>query len=269
MSDEVNALIEENRSLRREVRLAGERLEAIERSRWWRLHPRFLLTRESRDETDEPDASAAIRDLEPGDEDVATCFAEEVVSRGTFTGDFFTHNIPNLEPLVDPLAEKATSILEIGSYEGLSTCFFLWRLPDATVTCIDHFAGSLEGDSTGAGLEERFDSNVELVGASRVCKLVGDSRRLLLDLVEDERLPFDLIYVDGSHVALDVIVDAAFSWRLLAMGGTMVFDDYAWNDLGDDPILRPGPAIDAVLRILEGKYDLLDKGAQLALRKIA
>lgn len=268
MSDEIDALIEENRRLRRDVRLLGERLDAIERSRWWRLHPRFLLERESRGEAHRPDVPPVIPDqAPPHDETVATRFAEQVVARGAFSGDFFTHHIPSLDPLVDPLAGKAASILEIGSYEGLSTCFFLWRLPDASLTCIDHFAGTLEGDSSGAGLEERFDRNVELVDAARVRKLVGDSRRLLLDLVEDQRPLFDLIYVDGSHFALDVIVDAAFSWRLLAKGGTMNFDDYAWNNLGDDPVLRPGPAIDAVLEILEGKYELLDKGAQLALRK--
>jgi predicted O-methyltransferase YrrM len=90
---------------------------------------------------------------------------------------------------------------------------------------------------------------------------------VLLDLI-DEGPEFDLIYVDGSHLGLDVLVDAALSWRLLRPGGTMVFDDYLWNDRGDDPLLRPGPAIDAVLGLLEGKVALLAKGSQVPVRKL-
>jgi len=128
---------------------------------------------------------------------------------------------------------------------------------------LEHAAGEI-----GDGLEERFDENVALVDATRSRKLVGDSRRLLLDL-EDERVQFDLIYVDGSHAALDVVVDAALAWRLLRTGGTLLFDDYEWNDVGEDRLLRPKPAVDALLTIVAGKYELLFRGAQLALRKTA
>ena len=38
---------------------------------------------------------------------------------------------------------------------------------------------------------------------------------------------FDLIYVDGSHIFEDVFVDAFYSWRLLADGGVVAFDDCA------------------------------------------
>ena len=53
------------------------------------------------------------------------------------------------------------------------------------------------------------------VDASRVRKLVGDSKHVLADL-HDEGARFDFVYVDGSHLALDVLVDAALSWHLLA-----------------------------------------------------
>lgn len=267
MADEIKALLNENRSLRREVRLLRQRLEAFERSRWWRLHPRRLLVSGGAD-TSEPQVPRV--EPSPGRADaVSKRFREEIVSRGTFTRDWFSHELPDLDPLALRLAESESSILEIGSFEGLSTCYFLWRLPGAHVTCVDTFLGSLGCvDPSSAELEATFDHNVALVDASRVRKIVGDSRRVLLDLV-DEGAEFDLVYVDGSHYALDVVVDAALSWRLLADGGTMVFDDYGWNNEGDDPLLRPGLAIDAMLGLVAGKYELLHQGAQLALRKTA
>jgi predicted O-methyltransferase YrrM len=268
VTDETQALLKENRRLRRDVRLLRERVDAFERSRWWRLHPRMLV-RLARGDTprddlaNEPGSAAPA----PADHEVAQRFREEVVARGSFRDDVFTHEISHLDVLLEPLTGRASSILEIGSYEGMSCCFFLWRLREARITCIDTFAETV-GDERSSEIEARFDANVALVDAVRVRKLVDDSRRVLVDLLDETSL-YDLVYVDGSHYGLDVLVDGALSWRLLPIGGTLVFDDYAWNDNGDDALLRPGPAIDAVLGLVEGKYELLFKGAQLAIRKSA
>jgi predicted O-methyltransferase YrrM len=96
--------------------------------------------------------------------------------------------------------------------------------------------------------------------------VVGDSKRVLLDFVE-EGAEFELVYVDGSHAGLDVMVDAALSWQVLTPGGFVVFDDYTWAVLGADPLLRPGPAIDAFLRLVDGKHEVVLRGSQLGLRK--
>ena len=197
-------------------------------------------------------------------------FRDEVVSRGTFTTSWFLGHVRRWEPIFRRLEGRAASLLEIGSFEGMSACFLLWRLPDATITCVDTFAGSLEhrfmyGDVSQ--LESTFDANVALVDATRVRKLVGDSRRVVLDLAAEDAY-FDLVYVDGSHLGLDVIVDASLSWHLLAPGGTIVFDDYEWAEIGSDPFLRPGPAVDAFLTLIEGKYEPVFDGYQLAVRKL-
>ena len=157
-----------------------------------------------------------------------------------------------------------------GPYEGMSACFLLWRLADATITCVDTFAGGIEDRGTEAvsGLEERFDANVALVDASRVRKLVGESRRVLPDLIAGDEA-FDLVYVDGSHLGLDVLVDASLSWQVLEPGGALVFDDYNWAPLGDDALLRPGPAIDAFLEVVSGNYEPLFADRQVAIRKLA
>ena len=198
----------------------------------------------------------------------STRFRADVVERGDFTQDWFTTHIQSLETVLRPLEGRAARMLEIGSFEGLSTCYFLWRVSDLELTCVDTFEGST-GLPSGerAGLEAAFDRNVALVDASRVRKLRGDSRRVLVELA-DEQARFDLVYVDGSHRGLDVLVDAALSWPLLEVGGVVVFDDYRWALLGDDPLLRPGPAIDAFVGLVSVHAEVVFHDRQVALRKL-
>jgi len=194
-------------------------------------------------------------------------FQREVVARGSFTQDWVTTRFAPWAPILNELEEREEArILEIGSFEGLSACFFLWRLPRARITCVDPFIGIPEGAGTSAaaGLEAAFDANVALVDAARVRKLVGDSKQRLPELLGDH---FDLVYVDGSHLGLDVLVDAALSWNLLAPRGVIVFDDYRWSYLGDDPLLRPGRAIDAFREVVAGKHEVLFADDQIALRR--
>jgi predicted O-methyltransferase YrrM len=196
-------------------------------------------------------------------------FDAEVVQRGAFTVKWFMPNIRKWEPLLRELDGKPSSILEIGSFEGLSACYFLWRLPLAHVTCIDTFEGSPEDFAYGhsvPNLEEVFDRNVALVDAVRVKKLTGTSGRRLVELAE-EGSRFELVYVDGSHHGLDVLVDASLSWRLLRPGGVLIFDDYEWAMLGDDSLLRPGPAIDAFLDLVRDHTRVLLRKGQVIVRR--
>lgn len=79
---------------------------------------------------------------------------------------------------------------------------------------------------------------------------------------------YDFIYVDGSHLAPDVLTDAVLSWRLLKPGSIMIFDDFLWDGL-PRPEQRPGTAIRGFLRCHAGWFDLLGIGRQIALRKRA
>jgi predicted O-methyltransferase YrrM len=265
----------ENRRLQREVRQLRARVAALEESRWWKLHPRFLArrlmgvagVRSTRQRSAAP-VEAVAADA-PSVDPLVTRFREEFNGRGSFAEDWFSGKYTAWEPIINELEGRTSELLEIGSFEGLSACYLLWRLPEAKLTCIDTFAGSPEHAAYGvsvAGLEERFDRNVALFDAGRVDKHVGESGRVLPELVADGRR-FDLVYVDGSHHALDVLVDASLSWRLLAPGGVLIFDDYTWTTLGDDPLLRPGVAIDAFLSLVREHAELLFRQRQVAVRK--
>jgi predicted O-methyltransferase YrrM len=186
-------------------------------------------------------------------------FVADVISKGEFDHDWFTVHIPAWNRLLETLEGRAVRVLELGSFEGLSACYLLWRLPDAQVTCVDTFDWFDIDD-----LEGRFERNVALVDASRVRRLTGHTRNVLLRLV-DEDAAFDFVYVDASHLALDVLVDAALAWKLLRPGGLIVFDDYGLDY--DDPMLSPTRAIEAFHTVVASEATRVDAGGQYALRK--
>jgi hypothetical protein len=270
VTGELDLTASENQRLRSEVKELRARVAAFESSRWWRAHPRFVLAhlraRETAagEEISQPEPRPA-----PGPaDDLAARFEDEVVARGTFSEDWFTVHIPAWEAALSELEDRPPSVLELGSFEGLSACFLLWRLPQASLTCVDTFEGipAYAAYGIASRLEGTFDRNIALVDASRVRKLVGKSHHVLPKLV-DEGAQFDLVYVDASHRALDVAVDAALSWDLLAVGGIAIFDDYGPVPPEEDPLQHPTPAIDAFLGLVSGRYDVIDDGRQLIVRK--
>jgi predicted O-methyltransferase YrrM len=111
-----------------------------------------------------------------------------------------------------------------------------------------------------------FDANIAAIGATgRVRKLRGPSAHWLRRLEPES---FDFIYVDGAHEAPHVLNDAVLAWPLLKLGGLMCFDDYGWAP--ELPALeRPAPAIDALLAIYAGMLEVVDRGYQLTVRRIA
>lgn len=165
----------------------------------------------------------------------------------------------------DPL-----DILEIGSWEGRSTLFLATYFPHAQITAVDTWAGNAEYEYTTTGnlsdLEARFDHNLS-PAVGRVTKHKGLSSFVLPQLVSDGRR-FDLIYVDGSHFADDVLSDALAAWRMLPEGGVVIFDDFLWNGY---PRRRANPvwAIGQFLKYHAGEYRILGAYYQIIVQKTA
>jgi predicted O-methyltransferase YrrM len=159
--------------------------------------------------------------------------------------------IPQLNP---------AKILEIGSYEGASACYLIEKLgnqKDLEIYCVDTWSGGQEHQAMGvnmAEVEARFLHNTDqaINAVSGHVDLVvhkNASDQVLAGLLANGRHGyFDLIYVDGSHQAPDVLCDAILGFRLLRNHGVMVFDDYLWSEhipQKTDPISCPKAAIDA------------------------
>jgi predicted O-methyltransferase YrrM len=189
-----------------------------------------------------------------------------------FTTDWF-HWAPEVWAHLRSLMHARQRFLEIGSFEGRSAVWTIENMMEdgGCLYAVDTWEGGEEHKDGGfdvAGSSALFDQNVALVRAKfpdrYVEKLKGESRVVLSRLV-GEKL-FDFVYIDGSHIACDVLTDACLAWGLLRPGGIMVFDDYTWG-ASRDVLHRPKIAVDAFVNIFAEELQLLHVGYQLAVRK--
>jgi predicted O-methyltransferase YrrM len=180
-----------------------------------------------------------------------------------FTSDWVGRNVVHWEKALASMKGKADlRALEVGSYEGRSAVWFLENIlthPRSSITCVDIFGIPV--------VEARFDRNTSAAKFSnKIVKFKGRSDEALKQF---KPASFDFIYIDGSHVAKDVLVDAVLAWELLKPGGVIIFDDYEWN--GRDARLgrhrRPMLAIDAFLEVYNPYAERLHKEYQVILRK--
>lgn len=174
-----------------------------------------------------------------------------------FTEDWFTHNIPNFEKCMLEVGAQRKHFLEIGAYEGRSTCWLLKQLEDrGTVYSIDPFIGMEE-------VEERFKNNTrQAVGGTSVisCSVKDKSYSALAKMIS-MRMEFDFIYIDGDHDPATTLADACMAWGMLRQGGVMLFDDYEY------PHEPTKVGIQGFMQGFVGKYDLVLQNYQLAVKK--
>ena len=181
---------------------------------------------------------------------------------------------------------QLATVLEVGSYEGASACYLVERIASQTpltLHCIDTWDGGTEHQPDGSApadmkrVEQRFHRNIQAAiqrAAHPVdlCVHKGASDVSLVRLLaEGNAGSFDFIYIDGSHQAPDVLSDAVLAFKLLRVGGHLVFDDYIWSEplpSGQDPIRCPKPAIDAFTTLYCRKLHILQAPLwQLYVRK--
>lgn len=59
-------------------------------------------------------------------------------------------------------------------------------------------------------------------------------------------IKIDLLYLDGSHLAHDVVMDWSFAWPHLKLGSLVIFDDYGLSRRKTDGVLRVDVAVEAI-----------------------
>ena len=180
----------------------------------------------------------------------------------SYTADFLSDQLPNWQIYLAPLAQRVgCQVLEIGSHEGRSAVWFLHNLcrdNHSRITCIDTFHGQ--------SYEARFDHNTRIAGGQgRLTKCKGSSHDWLPTLTPAS---FDLIYVDGSHLAADVVLDGLLCWKLLKRGGLLLFDDYLWNP-HRKPSRRPQMGIDLLLETWNEQARVLFQEYQVLVQKLS
>jgi len=190
-----------------------------------------------------------------------------------YTKDWFGWAPRVWEQLIPHLPARK-HFLEIGAFEGRSAVWTVEKMMEdgGEIYCIDTWEGGAEHtleDMNGA--EIRFDQNMELITGNYMERKVNKCKGLSttwLPAIAQEKLLFDFIYIDGSHLAKDVLTDACMSWPLLKKNGFMVFDDYMWKPPGFSINQRPKSAVDAFVNMFEDNLAIAHCGYQLIVRKV-
>ncbi|CAG8658349.1 1483_t:CDS:2 [Dentiscutata erythropus] len=149
-----------------------------------------------------------------------------------FKYDWFSYNIPNWETHLHHLKNEKINVLEIGSFEGRST--------------------------------QMLNENIKMTGKERQIEVMKSiSLNALTKLNHESKIKFDFIYIDGSHVASNVLADATLAWNLLKDGGIMIFDDYEWGRYKEE-YNNPKIAIDAFIKCYNPEIEIIHKGYQIS-----
>ena len=136
---------------------------------------------------------------------------------------------------------------EIGTFKGESAEWMaknIFTHPSSSYYCIDPFSGETQ---KAQGLD---DSSVEaetrdrLAAFPQVIIIKGYSQ----DVLKNFGKMFDFMYIDGSHVAKDVLRDSVLAFDLLKVGGVIIWDDFLW-DIVPDELDMPRIAIEPFLKI--------------------
>ncbi len=186
-----------------------------------------------------------------------------------FSSDWFTGNIPYWKqyvfPRINEKNEKICKYLEIGSYEGRSIFFLVDNFPNLEATVIDPFERIVNIAGSKIPLWKRFQENLEISQAKdRISVLKKYSGQILPQLIVEGK-KFDIIYIDGSHFARNVLEDAVLSWLLLERGGHLIFDDHGFSS--KNPMMKPAMAIDPFLSCYKEEINLVHKGYQVIIEK--
>ena len=207
-----------------------------------------------------------------------------------FTQNWFSSN--DLAKFLPLQTQEETHILEIGSFEGKSTVWFIDNLldnPKSSITCIDPWISydqkhdSMNSYSEDLNNKEQFENvldgfvftdeyqtflhNIhETTKPSQVNIIKGFSKSILPNLITESK-KFDVIFIDGNHIAPCVLLDAVMSWELLNVNGYMIFDDYLWcMDLPET--LRPKLAVDNFIKNYSDYLEVCYNDYRLAVKKI-
>lgn len=144
-----------------------------------------------------------------------------------FSNKWFYQNISYINFLLKNKKKNINKILEIGSYEGQSSFFFLKYFINSHITCVDIWQNQNQNykNIDFDNVEKNFDKNLEKY-QERIIKFRGSSN----DFFEkNEVKDFDLIFIDGSHYMDDVYQDAINSFKNLKLNGYILFDDYLFK----------------------------------------
>ena len=183
----------------------------------------------------------------------------------------FLTNHKNWDIYLKKFIDKKINCLEIGSYTGETTVWMLKNLCtdiESKVFSVDKWEESPEYVNIDfSNIEKLFDENIKKTGKkSQNVKMKMFSSQAL-NILKDKKNMFDIIFIDSSHEAKNIMRDGVLSWDLLNEGGILIFGNYEWEKLNKD-YFRPNIAIDSFIHIFQPELKVVYKGYQVMVEKI-
>ena len=196
-----------------------------------------------------------------------------------FTEDWFSAD--DLVQFLPLKTQKEIHFLEIGSFEGKSTVWFLENIllnEKSTITCIDPWTtysqnnnsfdsyNKVDSEWNFTDNKNIFLHNIYLSGfKNKVIIEQGFSNEILPKFILDKK-KYDIIFIDGNHTSPFVITDGIMSCYLLKEGGLMIFDDYLWSD--SNSTLSPKLAVDSFINCFRDYIEVIWSEYRLVIKKI-
>ena len=113
--------------------------------------------------------------------------------------------------------DKEISILEIGSFEGLSIIFYYKFLKNINVTSVDSLNKKTQ-------YFKNFKKNTK-----KLKNFIFFNTNARKFFNNNSKKKYDLIYIDSSHWYKDVLFEGKKSFKLLNKGGILIFDDLLYT----------------------------------------
>jgi predicted O-methyltransferase YrrM len=120
---------------------------------------------------------------------------------------------------------RPSSVLEIGTHVGASTCHLVARMSEGSVVTVDRMDVNdpVEGYWKQSNLRLSPQQMMErLASQVSVSFVKSDS----VDVLENPGQCFDLIFLDGDHSAAMVYTEIPLALKALAKGGLIILHDY-------------------------------------------
>lgn len=181
-------------------------------------------------------------------------------------------NPSNFEILNHYTNMNNVNFLEIGSFEGMSTNYFINNFltgSNCFITCIDPWIKYSESTITKMNEWDNFINentyDIFINNTFEQRNKIIIKRGLSCDILPTLDKIYDFIYIDGDHSEKAVWIDAINSFKILRNNGIMIFDDYTWNTGNKSP----KNAIDKFLNEYKNYIQIISINYQVIIRKIS
>ena len=167
------------------------------------------------------------------------------------SNDYFSMHAFNFYKYLK-LYKDNINYLEIGSYEGNSAMFLATNFPKSKIYCVDNWKSTEEyGGQDFSIVENNFNYNINSL--PNIIKIKKNSDNFFLN----NKIIFDVIYIDGYHKDYQVLRDCRNAWKFLKPGGLLICDDYIWSFF-KNPRENPCYSINLFLKEINKEKKILE-----------